>query len=366
MKDVKEILKRSEELEAELVRKYSNINNYLTAKKQQREENKMKKIMVTGIKPTGQITLGNYLGVIKDLIRYQEEYDLYLFVADLHSLTINIDPVELKENIKNLIYIYFAAGISNKTHLFRQSKIPAHNQLEWILTCNTDLSDLTKMPQYKNYLVKYKDKATPTGMLLYPSLMNADILLYSADYVPVGIDQQPHVELTRDVAEKFNKTYGKTFKLPECVLNDSSKIMSLSDPTKKMSKSESDKGTIYLLDDIEISKKKIMKAVTDSENKVYYDTAKKPGVSNLMMIYSKLSGLSLKDIEEKYKDINNYGTFKKDLANILEAELKELQEKYNLAKALELDTYLEDSEKFVNEVANKKIKEVYKKVGLVC
>ncbi len=326
----------------------------------------MKKIMVTGIKPTGQITLGNYLGVIKDLIRYQEEYDLYLFVADLHSLTINIDPAELRENIKNLIYIYFAAGISNKTHLFRQSKIPAHNQLEWILTCNTDLSDLTKMPQYKNYLVKNKNKATPTGMLLYPSLMNADILLYNADYVPVGIDQQPHVELTRDVAEKFNKTYGKTFKSPECILSDSSKIMSLSDPTKKMSKSESDKGTIYLLDDIEISKKKIMKAITDSENKVYYDVEKKPGVSNLMMIYSKLSGLSLKDIEEKYKDIDNYGIFKKDLANILEVELKDLQEKYNLAKALELDACLEETEKFVNEIANKKIQEVYKKVGLVC
>lgn len=325
----------------------------------------MKKRMITGIKPSGSITLGNYLGVIKDLVRYQDEYDLYLFIADLHSLTIYIDPEELRENIKNLIYIYFAAGITTDTRLFRQSRIPAHNQLEWILTCNTDLSDLTKMPQYKNYLVKNKDKATPAGMLCYPSLMNADILLYDADFVPVGIDQQPHVELTRDVAEKFNKRFGKTFKLPECIINDSSKIMSLTDPTKKMSKSESDRGTIYLLDDIEISKKKIMKAITDSENKVYYDVENKPGVSNLMRIYSGLSGMSLKEIEEKYKDIENYGIFKKDLADILETELTNLQEKYNLAKALELETYLEDSEKIVNEVANKKIKQVYKKVGLL-
>ncbi len=330
----------------------------------------MKERMITGIKPTGQITLGNYLGVIKDLVRYQDEYDLYIFVADLHSLTIKIEPEELRTNIKNLIKIYLASGIDlNKVHLFRQSQIPTHTQLEWILTCNTDLSDLTKMPQYKNYLEKNKDKATPTGMLMYPSLMNADILLYDAKYVPAGKDQVPHILLARDIAEKFNDRYGETFTLPEPIFSDAASIKSLSNPTKKMSKSESDKGTIYLLDDVEISRKKIMKAITDSENKVYYDVENKPGVSNLMMIYSQLSNLNLDEITEKYKDCVNYGEFKKDLADLVEAEITKIQRNIKSLENNLTEDYIESmigvGEVMIRRSTQTKIEEVYKKIGLL-
>ena len=205
----------------------------------------MKKRMISGIKPTGAVTLGNYLGAIKPFVSYQDEYDLNLFIADLHALTIYQDPKELRENTDNLIAIYLAAGLDpSKVKIFKQSDVPAHNQLEWVLTCNTQLPELTKMPQYKNFVERHPGESVPSGMLMYPSLMNADILLYDADYVPVGVDQKPHVDLTRDIAERFNKIYGTTFTMPQAVLaKTGAKIMSLSDPTKKMSKSESDKGT---------------------------------------------------------------------------------------------------------------------------
>ena len=165
--------------------------------------------ILSGIKPTGQLTLGNYIGAIKNFAKVQNEGEAFLFIADLHALTIHQNPEELRENTENLIAIYLAAGLDrDKVYIFKQSDVPAHNQLEWILTCNTQLPELTKMPQYKNFAEKHKNEAMPTGMLMYPSLMNADILLYDADYVPVGIDQKPHVDLTRDIAERFNKLYG--------------------------------------------------------------------------------------------------------------------------------------------------------------
>lgn len=325
--------------------------------------------MISGIKPTGDITLGNYLGAIKPFVEYQNEYNLMVFVADLHALTIYQDPEKLRENIDKLIAIYLAAGLDrDKVYIFRQSKVPAHSQLEWILTCNTQLSDLTKMPQYKNYLEKHKGEATPTGMLMYPSLMNADILLYDADYVPVGIDQKPHVDLTRDIAEQFNKRYGETFKLPEAVIaKTGAKIMSLSDPTKKMSKSESDKGTIYLLEDVEIARKKIMKAVTDCEDKVYYDPEKKPGISNLLTIYCALTDKEIKEAEAEFKDIENYGVFKRAVADVVCNELSNIQKAVNLY--LNEYSYLVHAtlmigESLANELAKTKIREVYQKIGL--
>ena len=232
----------------------------------------MKKRMVSGIKPTGKITLGNYLGAIKQFIKNQDEHELLVFIADLHALTLPIDPKDLRQNIIDLVCIYLACGLDpKKCKIFKQSDVMGHNDLSWVLTCNSVLGELTKMPQYKNYIAEHGDKGIPTGMLMYPSLMAADILLYDADFVPVGADQMSHIDLCRDMAEKFNKRFPGTFKLPSGVLSKTtSKIMSLSNPTRKMSKSESDKGTIYLLDPIEISKKKIMKALTDSENKFYY------------------------------------------------------------------------------------------------
>lgn len=322
------------------------------------------KRMISGIKPTGSVHLGNFLGAIKPFVSYQDDYELYVFIADLHALTLPIDPNELRENTKNLLKIYIAAGLDKAT-IFKQSDLPQHSQLEWILTCNTVLGEFTKMPQYKNYVESHKGQAVPSGMLMYPSLMNADILLYDADYVPCGIDQKPHVDLTRDVADKFNKRYGEVFKLPEAVIaRTGAKIMSLSDPTKKMSKSESDKGTIYLLEDIEITRKKIMKAVTDSEGKVYYNPDTKPGLSNLMTIYSVLTDMSFEEIEAKYKDTSNYGVFKKDLADIVCAEMLTIQQKVNSISDEELRALLCEGYFIANSQANIRLNKVYTAIGL--
>ena len=324
--------------------------------------------MVSGIKPTGQLTLGNYLGAIKQFIKNQDEHELLVFIADLHALTLPIDPKDLRQNIIDLVSIYLACGLDpKKCKIFRQSEVMGHNDLSWVLTCNTTLGELTKMPQYKNYIAEHGDKGIPTGMLMYPSLMSADILLYDADLVPVGADQMSHIDLCRDMAEKFNKRFPGTFKLPSGVLSKTtSKIMSLSNPTRKMSKSESDKGTIYLLDPIDISKKKIMKALTDSENKFYYDSETKPGLSNLINIYAALSGQAVEEVVEKYKDSENYGVFKKALCELLEAELVLLQQKVAEIKATQsYKDVLFEGAIFATEITRKKMCEVYTKIGLM-
>ena len=323
--------------------------------------------MVSGIKPTGKITLGNYLGAIKQFIKYQDNYDLWVFIADLHALTLPIDPKELRQNTEDLIAIYLACGLDpEKCKIFKQSTVMGHNDLSWILTCNSVLGELTKMPQYKNYIAEHGDKGIPSGMLMYPALMAADILLYDADLVPVGADQMSHIDLCRDMAEKFNKRFPGVFKLPSGVLSKTtSKIMSLSNPTRKMSKSESDKGTIYLLDDIEISKKKIMKALTDSENAFYYDPENKPGLSNLINIYSALSGQTVEEVVEQYKDSENYGVFKRALCELLEKELLPIQEKVKEIK--ESKSYypvLVKGRDAAQELANEKMTKVYKAIGI--
>ena len=326
------------------------------------------KRMISGIKPTGQLTLGNYLGAIKQFIKNQEEYELLVFIADLHALTLPIDPKELRQNIIDLVCIYLACGLDpKKCKIFRQSEVIGHNDLSWVLTCNSVLGELTKMPQYKNYLDKHRGESTPCGILMYPSLMSADILLADADYVPVGIDQKPHVDLTRDVAENFNKRYNKKFfKLPEAVVSNlGAKIMSLSDPSKKMSKSESDKGTIYLLDDVEISRKKIMKAVTDNEGKIYYDPINKPGISNLITIYAILKNLSRDEVEELYRDEKDYGKFKRDVADVVCDEILKIQTKVKQIKGnLILKEILFKGAKKASIIAEKKIAEAYKIIGL--
>lgn len=329
----------------------------------------MKKRMISGIKPTGAVTLGNYLGAIKPFVSYQDEYDLNLFIADLHALTIYQEPKELRENTDNLIAIYLAAGLDpSKVKIFKQSDVPAHNQLEWVLTCSTQLPELTKMPQYKNFVERHPGESVPAGMLLYPSLMNADILLYDADYVPVGIDQKPHVDLTRDIAERFNKIYGATFTMPQAVLaKTGAKIMSLSDPTKKMSKSESDKGTIYLLEDVGIARKKIMKALTDCDDKVYYDPIKKPGVSNLLNIYCAITGCAIEAAEAEFKNVENYGAFKRAVADVVCNEMLKIQESVNRLKNEENHKLIETlraGKEYATGLANSKIEEVYQKIGL--
>lgn len=330
--------------------------------------NESKKRMISGIKPTGPISVGNYLGAIKQFVKYQDEYELLVFIADLHALTLPIEPNDLRQNIIDLVCIYLACGLDpKKCKIFRQSEVIGHNDLSWVLTCNTALGELTKMPQYKNYIAEHGDKGIPTGMLMYPSLMSADILLYDVDLVPVGADQMSHVDLCRDMAEKFNKRFPGTFKLPSGVLSKTtSKIMSLSNPMRKMSKSESDSGTIYLLDPIEISKKKIMKALTDSENKFYYDPENKPGLSNLINIYAALADITVDDVVNLFKDAENYGVFKRALCKLLEAELVPIQQK--VAEIKETQSYKEvlaEGAAFATEITRKKLIDVYTKIGLM-
>ena len=326
------------------------------------------KRMISGIKPTGKISIGNYLGAIKQFIKNQDEYELLVFIADLHALTLPIEPNDLRQNIIDLVCIYLACGLDpKKCKIFRQSEVIGHNDLSWVLTCNSVLGELTKKKKNKNYIAEHGDKGIPSGMLMYPSLMSADILLYDADLVPVGADQMSHVDLCRDMAEKFNKRFPGTFKLPSGVLSKTtSKIMSLSNPTRKMSKSESDNGTIYLLDPIEISKKKIMKALTDSENKFYYDPENKPGLSNLINIYAALADITVDDVVNLFKDTENYGVFKRALCELLEAALVPIQQK--VAEIKETKSYKEvlaEGATFATEITRKKLIDVYTKIGLM-
>ena len=263
------------------------------------------KRMLSGIKPTGRVTLGNYIGAIKPFVSYQDEYEMIVFVANLHSMTIYQEPKELRKNTKDLIALYLAAGLDpERVTLFLQSDVLEHAQLGWYLGCMVSMGELSRMTQYKDKASKLgKNESIGAGIFNYPSLMNADILLYDPDYVPIGEDQKQHCELARDIAERFNSRYSDTFKLPEpLVPKVGGRIMDLQDPTKKMSKSEeTSKGCIYILDDINISKKKIMSAKTDSDNKIIYDVENKPGISNLLTIYSILSNQSIASLEKKYE-----------------------------------------------------------------
>lgn len=333
-----------------------------------------KDIVISGIKPSGELHLGTLLGAILPFAKYQEKYGLNIFIADVHTLTKPIEPDLLRKYTEDLIVTYLCYLDPAKVTLFKQSDIPAHAQLSQILTCYLDVADLTKMPQYKNYCDTHKGEAVPAGMLDYVNWMNADILLYSPDCassktlkVICGQDQLPHIYLCKEVAKRFNKLYGNTFKLPEPIMTKTgAKIMSLSDPTKKMSKSESDKGTIYLFDDEQAIRNKIKKALTDSEDKVYYNPETKPGVSNLMTIYSALTNKTFEEIKEEFKDIPNYGVFKNAVADVVWNELKLIQEKIAKYKADKdyISTILNDGADRAKSIADKKIEEVYMKVGL--
>ena len=289
----------------------------------------MKKRVLTGLQPTGVITLGNYIGAIKQMVEYQDKYDSYIFVADMHAITVNQDPIELRNNIKSLLALYIACGIDpNKNVMYVQSDNPYVANISWMLECNTYYGELSRMTQFKDK--SRKNANFTSGLLTYPVLMAADILSMNVDYVPVGIDQKQHVELARDIAIRYNKKYDDTFIVPEPIIKEvGTKIMDLQDPTKKMSKSsESEKGIIRLLDDINIVRKKIMSATTDSEMKVVFDKDNKPGISNLINIYSSLTNKSIEEIEEEFKE-SNYGSFKRKVADVVTEELTKIQTKYN-------------------------------------
>ena len=327
----------------------------------------MKRIL-TGIQPSGHITLGNYLGAIRPLLALQNEEDveLLVFIADLHAITVPQDRVALRHNIKELAALFLACGLDlNKAHMFIQSEVPCHNQLGWVMECNSYIGELERMTQFKDKKQKQTDGVS-AGLLTYPPLMAADILLYDTDLVPVGEDQKQHLEITRNLASRFNNKYGETFKLPEpYILKTGARIMSLVDPSKKMSKSDSNpKAFISILDDINVAKKKIKSAITDSEGSIRYDVENKPGVSNLLTIYSSLTNESIADLEAKYAN-SNYQIFKEDLANIVGDFLSKIHEKYNYyINSSDLDLILNSGRDLAYHYASRKLQKVYHKMGI--
>lgn len=327
-----------------------------------------KKVILSGIQATGNLTLGNYIGALKNFVRLQDEYDCYYMIANLHALTVRRDPEELKENTLKVIATYLAAGVDpEKSTIFIQSQVNEHAELGWVLDCYTYMGELSRMTQFKDKSAKHADNIN-AGLFTYPSLMAGDILLYQADLVPVGDDQKQHLEITRDIAERFNKLYGECFRIPEAYIpKTGSRIMGLQDPTSKMSKSSTiPNDTILLVDTPEEIMKKIKKAVTDSEGIVKFDIENKPGVSNLMEIYSIITGKTLNEVEKEFEG-KGYGIFKESVANAVIEELKPFHEKYN--KLMKDKEYLESIYKKgaikAKEKARKTLEAVYNKVGLI-
>lgn len=325
--------------------------------------------LISGIQPTGNITLGNYIGAIKNFVKLQDELkdiEIFIFIADQHAITVPQEKLKLRANIRSLAAIYIACGLDpKKVHLFIQSEVAAHSQLAFIMESTCYLGELERMTQFKDKKTK-QIEGIRASLLTYPALMAADILLYDANLVPVGIDQKQHLELTRNIAERFNAQYGETFVVPEpYIAKQGAKIMALNDPTKKMSKSDSNsKAYITLLDDIAISKNKIKSAVTDSDGLIKFDEINKPGVSNLLTIYSCLTNESIESIEHIYEN-SNYAVFKTDLADIIEKEIKPIQNRYNeLINSKELDDILDDGANYARIIADRKIVKIYNKVGL--
>lgn len=333
----------------------------------------MKKLL-SGIQPSNKLTLGNYFGAIKSYVDFQNDFDSYIFVANLHVITNpKIDFKSIIENTKMVVCMYSACGLDlKKNHVFIQSDVAAHPQLEHILMCNSTIGELNRMTQFKDKSKKFTNAngtdTIPAGLFTYPVLMAADILLYDPEFVPVGSDQKQHMELTQNIAMRMNKKYGEIFTIPKPYIPKvGARIMDLQDPKIKMSKSTANqKGVIYLLDEPEVARKKIMSAKTDSLNQVKFDVKNQPGVSNLIGIYSALTNLPINEIEKNYKN-KNYGDFKKDLADKLVIFLIKIQKNYHdVYKDYEkkIVPILKENAKYLNKIANKKLDLVYKKVGL--
>ena len=327
-----------------------------------------KKIILSGVQATGTLTLGNYLGALNNWAKMQDEYDCYYMIADLHSLTIRNDPEVLRKNILNVIALYVASGIDpEKNTIFIQSHVRTHPLLSWILNCYTYMGELNRMTQFKDKSAKHADNIN-SGLFTYPVLMAADILAYNADLVPVGADQKQHLEITRDIAERFNSIYGETFKIPEGYIPKvGARIMGLQNPLNKMSKSAEDvNDKILLLDTPDVIRKKLKKAVTDSEGVVRYDKEAKPGISNLMSIYGIINEKTMEEIEEEFKG-QNYGTFKTAVAEAIISKLEPLGAKYNelINNPEKLKAIYERGDKKACERTEIIIRDVCTKVGLV-
>ncbi|MGE8205224.1 tryptophan--tRNA ligase [Heyndrickxia sp. NPDC080065] len=325
----------------------------------------MMKTIFSGIQPSGTITLGNYIGALMQFVELQDEYNCYFCIVDQHAITVPQDRLVLRQNIRNLAALYIAAGLDpEKVTLFIQSEVPAHAQAGWMLQCVAYIGELERMTQFKDKS-SGKDSVT-AGLLTYPPLMAADILLYNTDLVPVGEDQKQHLELTRDLAERFNKKYNDIFTIPEVrIPKVGARIMSLQDPLKKMSKSDPNtKGFISLLDDPKTIEKKIKSSVTDSEGIVKYDKENKPGISNLLSIYSIIENRPIDEIVAQYEG-KGYGEFKTDLAAVVVNRFSAIQKKYfELVESDELDKILDNGAEKANKVANKMLKKMENAMGL--
>nr|WP_275695606.1 tryptophan--tRNA ligase [Fredinandcohnia sp. SECRCQ15] len=323
------------------------------------------KTIFSGIQPSGSVTLGNYIGAMKQFVELQHDYNCYFCIVDQHSITVPQERLELRKNIRSLAALYLAVGIDpDKATLFIQSEVPAHAQAGWMLQCVSYIGELERMTQFKD---KSKGKdAVVAGLLTYPPLMAGDILLYNTDLVPVGEDQKQHIELTRDLAERFNKKYNDIFTIPDAhIPKEGARIMSLTEPTKKMSKSDPNKKSfITLLDDPKQIEKKIKSAVTDSEGIVSFDKENRPGISNLLTIYSVFSNQTIPEIEDKYKG-KGYGEFKSDLAELVVKNLTPIQERYyHFLESKELDRILDEGAEKANRIASKTVKKMENAMGL--
>ncbi len=326
------------------------------------------KVMLTGVRPSGNLTLGNYLGAIKNFVDRQDIYNSYIFIADLHAITSPKDPQQLKAAIYDCVAMYLACGVDpKKTIIFKQSDVLEHGTLGFIMTFQTKMSELSRMTQFKAKSQAQSKEGVDTGLFVYPTLMVADILLYNTSIVPVGKDQQQHVELTRDLAERFHKRYGETFVIPDVYIAPiGNKILNLQNPLEKMNKSDDgqNKGTIFLMDDIEVARKKIMSAKTDSLGRVHFDEERQPGISNLMSILSKTTGEDFGSIEKRFYG-KGYGEFKKEVADAVANLLAEIQTKFNEFRDRNLlDEILANGAKQARVTASETLKRAKKALGL--
>lgn len=330
------------------------------------EENQEKKIIFSGMQPTGVITLGNYFGALKNWVKLNEEYNCLFCVVDMHSITVRQDPAKLRKSSRELLALYIAAGLDpEKNIIYYQSHVPQHAELAWILNCYTYMGELNRMTQFKDKSAKHEQNIN-AGLYTYPALMAADILLYQTDLVPVGIDQKQHLELTRDIAARFNGIYSETFKVPEpYIAKSGAKICSLQEPSKKMSKSdENPNATISLLDDPAVIRKKIKRAVTDSEALIAYDLEKKPGVSNLLEIYHLCTGMTIEEAVAHFEG-KGYGDLKAEVGEALVAELEPIQARFKeiLADKKYLDGIIKKNAETAQYMASKTLRKVKKKIG---
>lgn len=327
-----------------------------------------KKVMLSGIQPSGDLHLGNYLGAIKNWGARSEEFDCFYFMADLHTITVRQEPAELRRRTLEQLALYIACGLDpEKNTLFIQSQVPAHAQLGWVLQCYTMFGELSRMTQFKDKSEKHKDNIN-AGLFAYPSLMASDILLYRPDFVPVGEDQKQHVELTRNIAIRFNSVYGDVFKIPEpYIAKTGARIYGLTTPESKMSKSIPE-GCVFLMDDPDTIARKFKRAVTDSDTEkcVRYDKAGKPGVSNLMNIYSTVTGKSFEEIEKEFEG-KGYGVFKPAVGEAVIETLRPIREEASriMKDKAYLESVYKDGAERASRVAYKTLMKVYKKVGFV-